>query len=230
MAMNTGQVPDTAVARTRILVVDDHPPFAEGLASLIRQQADMDVVGLAGDGLEAVSLAGELRPDVIVMDVAMPRMNGIEATKEIKKSLPRTAVLVLSAYGYEPYVLFAFEAGAGGYLLKNAPMAELLTAIRSMLSGETVLDRAVSQKLIRSLVKSGGGTNLNGRLGPKEIELLKLGARGVSNKEIARQLSIGERTVQANFSNIFVKLGVGSRMEAVLRAVKEGWLTADDLP
>jgi DNA-binding NarL/FixJ family response regulator len=213
-----------------ILVADDHPPFAQGLSKLLTEQPDLVPVGVAGDGEEAMRLAEEVKPDVVVMDISMPKLNGIEATRRIKSELPGTAVLVLSAYGYHPYVLSALEAGAAGYLLKNVPMRELLNAIRALRVGETVLDQKVAEKLLRSLTRPLGGTNATSRLSSQELKVLKLGARGLSNKEIGDRLFVSERTIQSHFTTIFQKLGVGSRIEAVLKAIKEGWLNLADIP
>lgn len=214
----------------RVLVADDHPPFSQGLVALLKEQPDLDPVGIASDGLEAIRLAKELKPDVIVMDVSMPRLNGIEATRRLKSHLPNTSVLVLSAYGYHPYVLSALEAGAGGYLLKNVPLRELMNAIRAVRLGEAVLDQAVAERLLRSLAKPLDGSRFSSSLSPQEVELLRLGAKALSNADIAEELSLSERTVQSYFSGVFDKLGVGSRLEAVLKALKEGWITMDDIP
>ncbi len=213
----------------RVLIVDDHPPFAQGLAALVGQQPDMESVGVAGDAEQALLLVREVKPDVVVMDVSMPGMNGIEATKRIKSEFPDIVVLVLSAYSYQPYLLSALEAGAAGYLLKNVPLRDLLGAIRCLRHGETILDQALASKLLRSmgtLSRSAPGDWLDA----SELELLKLGAQSISNKEISSRLYISERTVQSRFTSIFNKLEVASRMEAVLKALKEGWLTIDDLP
>lgn len=214
----------------RVLIADDHPPFSQGLSRLLGDQPDLVPVATATDGEEAVRLARELKPDVVVMDIAMPKLNGIEATRQIKAELPNTSVLVLSAYGYHPYVLSALEAGAGGYLLKNVPLRELMNAIRAVRVGEAVLDPVVAEKLLRSLSKPIGGSYASSQLSPREIEVLKLGAQGLSNSDIAERLSVSERTVQSYFTGIFTKLSVGSRLEAVLKALKEGWLTLDDIP
>jgi NarL family two-component system response regulator LiaR len=222
-------VSDKETAKIKVLVVDDHPPFSEGLTRLLAAEPDMTSVGTANDGVEAVRLAEELKPDVVVIDVSMPRMNGIEATRAIKSKLPNTSVLVLSAYGYHPYVLSALEAGAGGYLLKNVPLRELMNAIRAVRVGEAVLDPAVAEKLLSSLARPVAGGRSAVQLSPREMEILKLGARGLSNKLIAEQIFVSERTVQSVFTSIFSKLGVASRLEAVLKALKEGWLTMDDI-
>jgi DNA-binding NarL/FixJ family response regulator len=214
----------------RVLIADDHPTFTQGLSRLLDEQPDLETVGVAADGEEAVKLARELKPDVVVMDISMPKLNGIKATRQIKTELPDTIVLVLSAYGYHPYVLSALEAGAGGYLLKNVPLRELLNAIRAIRAGETILDQTVAGKILRTLFKPLTSASASPLLTKREVEILQLGARGLSNSEIAKKLFISERTVQASLTGIFQKLGVASRLEAVLQALKKGWLTMDDIP
>ncbi|RLC93919.1 MAG: DNA-binding response regulator [Chloroflexi bacterium] len=215
----------------RVLVADDHPTFREGLVRVVADQDDMEVVAQAGDGEEAVQLASQVRPDVAVLDVAMPKLNGIEATRLIKEVSPKTAVLIVSAYGHDPYVLGAIEAGASGYLLKEARIWELVNAVRSLHAGETVLDPTAARKVFGRLVHSTSrGRDTSQRLHQRELEVLKLATKGMSNKEIAVALSISVRTVQAHLVNIFNKLEVSSRTEAVIRALKEGWVTLDDLP
>lgn len=213
----------------RVLIVDDHPTFAQGLSRLLKEQPDFEPVGIATDGEEAVKLTHDLKPDVVVMDISMPKLNGIEATKRIKKELPNTMLLVLSAFGYHPYVLSALEAGAAGYLLKNVPMRELMNAIRSLYVGEMVLDQKVAEKLLRSLARPTEDVQVSDYMSTMELQVLKLGTHGLSNKEIGEELSISERTVQSHFTSIFQKLGVGSRIEAALKALSEGWLTMDDI-
>lgn len=214
----------------RVFVVDDHPSFVEGLVKLLSQDVDFEPVGVASNGEESIALIKEKKPHVVVMDISMPRMNGIEATRRIKQMMPEVAILVLSAYGYEPYVLAALEAGAGGYLLKNVPLRQLINAIKSLHSGETILDHDLATKVLRTIARSRSSPGSSSNLSTSDLELLKLGATGMSNRNIASKLFISERTVQSHFTTIFDKLGVGSRIEAVVRAIKEGWIPPEDLP
>jgi NarL family two-component system response regulator LiaR len=219
------------VNKTKVLIADDHATFSEGLQRVLSDEKDMEVVGVACDGEQAVRMAKEFKPDIVIMDVAMPVLNGIEATRQIKDLLPTTAVLALSAYGYAPYVFSVLEAGAAGYLLKNVPLRELIRAIRSLRSGESVFDQTVAEKVLRSLAKSWrGGLISSSQLNPRELEVIRLAAKGLSNEEIADRLVISPRTVQTHFTHIFSKLGVGSRLEAILRGLKEGWILLGDLP
>ncbi|MBM3926215.1 MAG: response regulator transcription factor [SAR202 cluster bacterium] len=219
-------VPDRPI---RVLVVDDHPPFAHGLSSLLEEEPDFDPLGIATNGQEAIDMAARLSPDVVVMDISMPGVNGIEATRAIKKALPSTAILALSAYGYYQYVMSALEAGAGGYLLKSVPLKQLLNAIRAIKAGEAVLERSVADKLLKSVTYPHMGSNKKIMLTERELEILQLSAGGLSNKEIAAKTSLAERTIQAHFTSVFSKLGVGSRLEAVIQGLKQGWITLDNL-
>ena len=217
--------------KIRVLIADDHPSFREGLGRLLAEEADIEVVAEASNGVEAVELASQLSPDVAIIDVAMPELNGIETTKQIKAACPATAVLIVSAYGHDSYVLGAVQAGAAGYLLKNVRVRELVAAIRALYAGEAVLDPTAAQKVFSRLAYTAGSiTEVSLELHQRELEVLKLAAKGMSNKEIAEALAISVRTVQSHLVNIFGKLGVGSRTEAVLHALKQGWLTLDDLP
>lgn len=217
--------------KIRALLADDHPAFREGLSRLLYEEGDVEVVAKTADGEEAVKLVKELQPDVALLDVSMPKLNGIEAAKQIKASCPQTAILMVSAYGYESYLLASLQAGAAGYLLKNAPLRELINAVRSVNSGQGVFDLKATGKVLRRLATGNGDNKATlEELHHRELEVLKLVAKGIGNKEIARQLDVSERTVQTHLVNIFKKLGVSSRTEAAIHALKEGWVTLDDLP
>jgi NarL family two-component system response regulator LiaR len=199
-----------------VLLAEDHAIVREGTRELLQHEEDLEVVGEAGDGEEAVELATGLRPDVVIMDIAMPKLNGIEATKQIKA-----------------YIFALLEAGAAGYLLKNVRGRELIEAIRLVAAGEAVLHPIVARKVIDRFALSPDrvdpGRALD-QLTEREMEVLKLAAKGMTNRAIARELVISVRTVQAHFYNIFSKLGVGSRTEAVVYGLRKGWLLLEDAP
>ncbi|APV44231.1 DNA-binding response regulator, NarL/FixJ family [Dehalogenimonas formicexedens] len=219
--------------KIKVLLADDHVIVREGTKELVQRQPDMQVVAEASDGVEAVELARVYRPDVIVMDIAMPNMNGIEATKQIKKIQPSTAVLILTAYDSDQYIMALLEAGAAGYLLKNVRGNQLIDAIRAVYSGESILQPSTTRRVIDHLkvkaVKTDDDTSSN-TLTEREMEVLKLAARGVSNRDIAEQLFVSTRTVQTHLSNIFKKLDVASRTEAILYDLKRGWFYMEELP
>jgi DNA-binding NarL/FixJ family response regulator len=217
--------------KTKLMIVDDHPAFRDGLSRLLKEEPDLDVVATPEDGENAVKLAAKLSPDIIIMDISMAGMNGIEATKRIKANHPEIAVLVISAFSYRSYVLAALRAGAAGYLLKNTPLQDIIKAIRLIHAGEDVFDIKLTSDLFRKiqLEKTDKRPNLED-LHPRELEILSLVAGGSGNKDIASKLSLSERTVQTHLANIFRKLQVSSRTEAVLQGLRQGWLTLDDLP
>ena len=217
--------------KIRVIVADDHPVFLEGLCYFLEGEADLEVIAKAADGAEAVEFAKDLIPDVVILDIAMPNLDGIEAAKQIKNACPNTAILMLSAYGYNSYILASLRAGAAGYLLKNTPINELISAIRLACAGEAVLDLKAVDKVLRYLAVEESGEKRDIEvLHHREREVIKQAAMGKSNKQIGDELCISERTVQTHMVNIFQKLRVGSRTEAVLRALKEGWISLDDLP
>jgi DNA-binding NarL/FixJ family response regulator len=226
-----GQQAERAVEKIRILLADDHAVVREGTRELLDRQADMEVVAEAGDGKEAVQLAVRERPDVVVMDFAMPELNGIEATRQIKAIVPSIAMLVLTAYDSEQYIFGFLEAGAAGYLLKDVHVDELVKAIRAVYAGESVLHPAVARKVIDRFVPppgQQGESKTPDQLTERELDVLRLAAKGMSNREIASDLSISVRTVQTHLNNIFGKLEVGSRTEAVIHGLRRGWLTLQD--
>ena len=219
----------------RILLAEDHVVVRQGTRQLLEHEPDFEIVGEAGDGEEAVRLAAQLKPDVVIMDVAMPKLSGIEATKQIKAQLPSVIVLVLTGYDYDEYVFSMLEAGAAGYLLKNVSGDELIHAIRAVYSGEPMIHPTILKKLISRFKTppTPAGPALADSLQPlseRETEVLKVAAKGMSNKDIASTLFISERTVQAHMRSIFNKLGVGGRSEAILYGLKRGWFNIEDLP
>jgi len=221
------------MGKIKILLAEDHVVVREGTRELVQHEPDMEVVGEASDGEEAIELATKLRPDVVVMDIAMPKLNGIEATKRIKALNPATVVLILTAYENDQYIFALLEAGAAGYLLKNVRGRELIDAIRAVHAGESVLHPTIARRVIEHLtspVSSPTEAQVIEPLSEREMEVLNLAAKGISNKDIAEQLSLSPRTVQAHLGNIFNKLGVASRTEAVLYGLRRGWLTLEDLP
>jgi len=221
------------MGKISILIADDHTLVREGTRDRLNREEDLEVVGEAADGEEAVRLVNQLKPSVAILDMAMPNLNGIEATKQIKKTQPGTAVLILSAYDDDQYVYAALEAGADGYLLKNVRGRQLVDAIRDVYAGEVVLAPHVARKVVQWFSSLSHGQRIEAAadyLSERELEVLKLAAKGMGNKEIAAELSLGVRTVQSHLSHIFDKLGVSSRTEAVLRALKEGWLSFEHIP
>ncbi len=211
------------------MLVDDHPVVRKGTRELLDGEADLSVVGEVGSGQEAIVMARELLPDVILMDVSMPGMNGIEATKAIKAERPQQNVLVLTSYDDDAYIFALLEAGAAGYLLKNASEDELLGAVRAVAAGESALHPSVARKVLERFSATSTSTAPLDTLSPRELEVLRIAATGRTNKEIARDLDISPRTVQVHLANIFSKLDVGSRTEAVLIGIKRGWVNPNDL-
>lgn len=217
--------------KIRVVLADDHALVREGTRELLEREDDFEVVGEADDGEEAVKLVAGLQPDVALMDIAMPKLNGIEATRRIKAMCPATAVLILTAYDDDQYVFALLEAGAAGYLLKDVRARDLVQAVRAVNAGESVLHPVIARKVVNRFAHPLGepsGESALDRLTDREMEVLKLAARGMSNKDIAQQLVLSIRTVQGHLQNIFDKMQVGSRTEAVVQALRMGWLTIED--
>lgn len=201
----------------------------QGTVALLCRERDIQVVAEAGDGQEAVDLARQLKPDIVVMDVRMPVLSGIEATRRIRASMPHIQVLVLTAHDDDQYVFSLLEAGASGYLLKTAPISELVKAVRQVHEGESPLDPSIAHKVVlhmsgKTKPPSASSAGPTDDLTARELEVLQLLAQGLNNSAIAETLSISDRTVQAHLTNIFAKMHVSSRLEAVLAAIRRGWL------
>lgn len=220
------------VGKIKILIADDHAVVREGTRQILEQEPDLDVIAEAGDGEEAVQLAGSFKPHVAIIDVAMPKLDGIEATKQIKALYPTIAVLILSAYDDDQFVFGLLEAGAAGYILKSVRAGELIDAVRAVYAGESVLHPSIARKVLNRFVRVSGEPReqeTSQVLTEREREVLRLATQGLSNQDIANELYLSVRTVQAHLGHIFNKLQVGSRTEAVVRALKEGWITFDDI-
>ena len=212
-----------------VLIADDHPLVREALYRALEVEEDMKLVGEASDGEEAVRLASELKPNVVVMDIVMPKVNGIEATRKIKDVAPDTAILILTAYDDEEYVLGLLDAGAAGYLLKSARGRDLVGAIRAIRAGESVLHPNIIARLLkRATVTPVKDNKALGLLSDREAEVLRLVALGMSNKEVAEELFLSQRTVKAHLTSVFNKLNVASRSEAIVKGLQWGLVTLEN--
>jgi NarL family two-component system response regulator LiaR len=205
----------------RVLVVDDHGVVREGLRTFLLLQEGIEVVGEAADGVEAVAAAEQLAPDVVLMDLVMPTLDGVEAMRKIRERRPDARVIVLTSFTDDERLLPAIQAGAAGYLLKNAEPQELARAVRLAHAGDALLDPAVAARLVDALAGPPGAAPAE-RLTPREREVLALLARGYANKRIARELGVAEKTVKTHVGHVLAKLGVTDRTQAALLAVREG--------
>jgi DNA-binding NarL/FixJ family response regulator len=204
-----------------VLLVDDHAVVREGLRTYLGLHDDLEVVGEAGDGAEAVEVAARLRPDVVLMDLVMPVLDGVGAMRALRERLPETRVIALTSFTDEATLLPALQAGAAGYLLKNVQPAELHRAIVAAHAGEALLDPGVAARLLEAIAQPAALAAPE-RLTPREREVLGLLGRGLSNKRIARELGVAEKTVKTHVGHVLAKLGVTDRTQAALLAVREG--------
>ncbi len=217
-------------AMIRILIADDHALFREGLKSLLEAEPDFRVIGEAQNGREALRAALETQPDVILMDIQMPGLDGVGATKEILKENPEAKVVMLTMYRQDAYVFEAVKAGARGYLLKDASAEELVDAIRRVYAGEVLLDAELAEQIIQDFHAKAAQIPTASRadLTEREVQILRLLAQGATNQEIADDLGISEKTVRNRLSEIFAKLHLNNRTQAALYAIREGLADFED--
>jgi DNA-binding NarL/FixJ family response regulator len=208
----------------RVLLADDHAIVRAGIRQFLERAGDIQIVAEADDGEMAQNLILQYQPDVAVLDIQMPKISGIDVTRWVRANYPKVGVLVLTTYDDDPYVLAVLQAGANGYVLKTASPADLIQAVRDVSVGKSVLDAAVTQKLMAQLSHPKESLQVES-LTDREMEVLALAAKGYTNKAIGVQLSISDRTVQGHLAHIFNKLQAGSRTEAVMRAVSLGWIS-----
>ena len=214
----------------RVLIADDHAIVRKGIRALLSTEPNIEVIGEAGDGAEAVAQAQVLQPDVILMDLVMPNLDGVEATRQITTQKPQTRILVLTSFAADDQVFPAIQAGALGYLLKDSSPTELVQAIRQVHRGEPSLDAAIAGKVLYELAHPSKPQRTSKPLTERELEVLLLITRGRSNRDIADHLVISEMTVRAHVSNILSKLHLASRTQAALYALREGLASLDDIP
>jgi DNA-binding NarL/FixJ family response regulator len=209
-----------------VILVDDHAVVRKGIREFLEDEGDIRVVAEAADGETALMLLNEYKPDVVVLDVQMPGISGIEVTRRLRAAGYAVGILILTAYDDDPFIIAGIEAGANGYVLKSAAPEEIVRAVRAVHEGQSAVDPAVASKLIKYLSgrSAGSAHKVPEPLTDRELEVLALVAEGLTNRAIGRKLGISDRTVQGHLANIFGKLGASSRTEAVMAAVKLGWI------
>lgn len=211
----------------RVVLADDHAVVRKGIREFLEEDSAIRVVAEASDGEEAVTLVAREKPAVAVFDIQMPKMNGLEATRRVKKEFPQTRVLMLTAYDDDPYIFAALQAGANGYLLKTASSDELVHAIHAIAAGESALSPIVAKKLVQRAAGIQSSEEHTEPLTEREMEILRLAAKGMGNKQIGVALAISDRTVQGHLANTYAKLHVSTRTEAVMLAVRAKWITLE---
>jgi DNA-binding NarL/FixJ family response regulator len=215
-------------AKTRILLVDGHHVVRQGLRRILENESDLEIVGEADDGEQAVRLAQDLEPDVVLMEARISKMNGVEVARRIKSQHPQAAVIIFTTCDEEEYIIGMVGAGAAGYLLKSTGSDEIAQAIRLVQAGEFVSDLLVVQKLYRRTTRRPLAVNTAEHLTGREMQVLKLAAKGLGNRDIGYELGVGVRTIKGYFESIFAKMSVRSRTEAVLEALKRGWVSLEE--
>jgi len=210
------------VGAIKILIADDHPVVREGLFAMLNREPDFKVIGEASNGIEAVNKAKEFGPDVVLMDLRMPELDGVQAIIQIKAANPDSKFIILTTYNDDEYIFRGIEAGARGYLLKDAPREELFRAIRAVYRGESLIQPVVASRVLDRLTELSRRATSSEDLSERELEVLRLMAKGAANKEIGDQLSISQSTVKTHITSIFQKLDVSDRTEAVTEALRRG--------
>ena len=215
--------------KIRVVLADDHAVVRQGIRQFLEEAGDIEVIAEAGDGAEALRLVEVHHPDVAVLDIRMPEVTGVEATRRIKERFSQVRVLVLTAYDDDPYVFALLQAGADGYVLKTASGDELVRAVRVVHQGGSALSPEIAAKVVRQAVsgRPEGAVDQVESLTTRELEVLRLAARGLTNRTIGHELAISHRTVQGHLANIYGKLGVNSRTEAVTEALRRGWIVVE---
>jgi two-component system, NarL family, response regulator LiaR len=216
----------------KIILADDHPLMRQALRTLLEKQSDFEIIGEACDGEEAASLAMKLNPHVVIMDISMPKLNGLEATRQIKAKAPSIAVLVLTVHSDSEHILSILHAGASGYLIKSVYGEDVTRSVRMIAAGETVIPPAVSQQILKyafQYIDTSSKTEMSERFSSREMDVLRLVAKGMSNRDIAIKLGLSLRTVKGHLTDLFSKLNVASRTEAVIVGLRKGILTIDDI-
>jgi DNA-binding NarL/FixJ family response regulator len=222
---------DITKKRIRIVLADDHPLMRQAIRMWLEKQQDLEVQAEASDGKEIIDIAAKLQPDIVIMDISMPKVNGLEATRQIISKCPGTEVLVLTVHTDAEHINGMLQAGASGYLTKNASGEEIVHAIRAVAAGESILPTKLLYAAVEDFLDNSQVpvTNKLNELTSRELYILKLVAKGMQNKEIAAKLGLSLRGVKANLTTIFIKLGAGSRTEAISIGLKSGILTINDL-
>ena len=213
---------DQILEKIKVLIVDDHPVVREGLTSMLSRENDIQVMGTAENGVVAIKKAAALQPDIVLMDLRMPEVDGVEAMYQIRTKNPDIKFIVLTTYDNDEYIFKGIEAGARAYLLKDAPREELFKAIRAVYKGDSLIEPAVAGRVLNRLAELSRQVKTSEGLSDRELEVLRLMAKGTSNKIIAATLNIGESTVKTHIQSIFQKLEVNARTEAVTEAIKRG--------